>query len=243
MKKSPRFLFCLSVLCVTALLSPPSWAQQQKGQYVPAPVTPPEEGLPPTVPRVFSSQVSSVKQAEKLDIKYHDLTIVLNGYAEIDSGYRQRMMELIEPFKFQITRRKEEFTKDIDDAKRALKDHYKKTKTLIESFENDLNEQAKLYTEAERETIKSVGKQAIESFERKSSEYFKLQAKFIKTYGQLIRFILSNGGGYYYDSGRKDVAFYNAGHYNTFGKMVDDLNKINFDQVQIIKSFAAGPPL
>lgn len=243
MKKTTRFLFCLSVLCVSALISPPSWAQQAKGQYVPTPEAPPEEGLPPTVPRVFSSQVSSVKQAEQLDIKYHDLSIVLNGYAEIDAGYRERMVELIEPFKFQITRRKEEFTKDIEDAKRALKENYKKNQTLIENFEKDLNEQAKFYTEAERETIKKTGKHAIESFENKSGEYFKLQAKFIKTYSQLIRFILANGGSYYYDSGRKAVAFYNPGEANTFVKMVDELNMINFNQKQIMKSFTAGPPL
>lgn len=243
MKKSSRFLLCLSVLCVTALLSPPSWAQQQKGQYVPAPVTPPEEGLPPTVPRIFSSKVTSVRQAEKLDLKYHDLTIVLNGYAELDASYRQRMFEQIQPFKFQVTRRKEEFSKDIEDAKRALKDNYKKTKSLIEGFQKELDEQSKFYTEAERETIRATGEQAIKSFEKKSGEYFKLQANFIKTYSQLVRFILANGGSYYYDSGRKGVAFYNPGHYNTFVKYVDDLKKIDFDQAQLIKSFAAGPPL
>lgn len=243
MKKSSRFLFCLSVLCVTALLSPPSWAQQQKGQYVPAPVTPPEEGLPPTVPRVFSSQVGSVKQAEKLDLKHYELTTMLNGFAETDYAYRGRLMAHLEPFKFQVTRRKEEFAKDMKDAKRGLEDNYKKYKAALADFEKFLGEQQKIFPAAEGETIKKAGEQALKTYKDKSEEYFKLQAKFIKTYGQLVRFILAHGGSYYYDSGRKAVAFYNAGEANTFVKLVDDLNRINFNQRQIIKSFSAGPPL
>lgn len=243
MKKTTRFLFCLSVLCVSALISPPSWAQPAKGQYVPAPVTPPEEGLPPTVPRVFSSQVSSVKQAEKLDLKYYTLTTMLNGFAETDHSYRARLMEQLEPFKFQVTRRKEEFAKDIKDAKSALEDNYKKYKTAVADFEKDLGEQQKTFPAADQDALKKAGAQALKTYKGKSEEYFKLQAKFIKTYSQLVRFILSHGGSYYYDSGRKAVAFYNAGEANTFVKMYDELNMINFNQKQIMKTFTAGPPL
>lgn len=242
MKKTSRFLFCLSILCVSAIASQASWAQV-KGQYVPKQEKPEEDTLPATVPRVFSSQVGSVKQAEKLDLKYYDLTVSLAGFSEVDQSYRASLMEQMEPFKFQVTRRKEEFTKGMDDAKAAVKDNYKKMKALIEAFETQIDEELLFYPEGERKTIEQAGEQAVKSFKKKSDEYFKLQARFIKTYDRLVRFILSNGGAYYYDSASKRLSFYNAGQYNTFGNMVDELNKISFDQNLLIKSFAAGPPL
>ncbi|MCB1591290.1 MAG: hypothetical protein KDI90_02440 [Alphaproteobacteria bacterium] len=242
MKKLGRFLFCLSVLCASVSIGAPAWAQI-KGQYNPQPPAPEEETLPPTVPRVFSSKVGNVKKAEKLDIKLYDVTTVFIGYTEMDVDYRKQMYDLIEPFKFQVTRRKEEFKKDIDNAKKTLKDNYKRTQTLIDNFERDYTESVKTFSPDDQKILEQTGKQAIDSLRKKSTEYFRLQADFIKTYTQLVGFILSNGGGYYYDSGRKAVAFYQGGHYTSFSKMVDRLNLISFNQSQLLKSFQNGPPL
>lgn len=216
---------------------------QVKGQYTPKPQKPEETELPPTVPRVFSSKVTSPKMAEKLDLKYYDLITVLNGYAEADLSYRVRLMELMEPYKFQITRRKEEFEKDIIQAKNTLKDNYKNIQALIADFDKDFSQISKGFSKPDQKALNLAHKAAVGTFERKSKEYFDLQADFIKNYSHLVRFILENGGGYYFEEARQSVMFYNAGHYNTFGKYIDKLNKIGFAQGQIIKSFDAGPPL
>ncbi len=243
MKIFSRFVLAGACFCFPFIAGQDAFSQQLKGQYAPPPVVAEEEALDLYIPRVFSSQVKGVSQAEKLDASYYDLTVALQGFAGIDGTYKERLIELIKPYKFQITRRGSEFKKDLDNAMKASKENYGKMNLLTQQFEEHFNSQVSLFSPEDRKIIETVGQQAIQDFKNRAKKYFYSQADFLKKYNNLVVFILDQGGSYYYDSQSKGIAFYRAGSYKYFKKVVDSLDRVNSEQAELLRSMTPGPPL
>jgi len=243
MKNFTRFILSGACFCAPLIVAEPALAQQLKGQYSPAPKVAEEETLDVVVPRIFSSQVVNVKAGEKLDADYYNLSVLLEGFAEIDRSYKEALFELLQPHYFQVTRRAAEFRKDLETANNSLKENHKKIQDAIESFVKSYDVEAEKFSPQDKEILASMKDKAIKGFKDKSEAYFQRQAKFLKVYSALVRFILKNGGSYYYDSASKGVAFYQAGHYKYFGKLVDQLNELDYQQAQILKTTYSVLPL
>ncbi len=167
----------------------------------------------------------------------------MKEFAAIDDTYKERLVELIKPYKFQITRRGSEFKADLDSAVKGSRDNYEKMNLLIQQFEESFGSQISLFPTEDRKILQALGQQAIEGFRSKAKKYFRSQAEFLKKYNSLIVFILDQGGSYYYDSQSKSIAFYEAGSYKYFKKVVDQLGRINIEQGELLGSMTPGPPL
>lgn len=243
MKNFSRFILAGACFCVPLLSTQPVFSQQVKGQYTPAPKVAEEEKLDPVIPRVFSSQVTDVKSAEKLDEKLYSLTVVLRGFAEVDATYRERLFELVQPVHFQITRRGREFRKDIVSAKKAVNDNYKSLNKYVEQYNVDMKIALEGFDSADKAIIEKVSAEALKSYLLEANKYFDMQAQFVRTYQKLVNFILDKNGGYYYGGDTKTLSFYDAGDAQAFAKLYDTLKKIEYDQVRLIRDMQAGPPL
>lgn len=243
MKSFSRFVLSAACLCAPFVAAKPALSQQLKGQYNPPPKVAEEEALDPVVPRVFSSQLVNVKAGEKLDADYYNLSLLLEGFAEIDRSYKGALFELIQPHHFQVTRRATEFRRDLETANNSLKENYKRTQDAIEGFAKTYDMEVEKFSSQDKDVLASMKDKAIKSFKDKSEAYFQRQAKFLKIYSNLVRFILKNGGSYYYDSGSKGVAFYQAGHAEYFAKLVDQLRELDYQQAQILKTTYSVLPL
>lgn len=219
---------------VFAFFSPNICFGQAVGQYAPrtAPVEDKQEAF---IPRVFSSKLTAGKQAEALDFLYYDLSKALGRFSQIDMSHKEKLIELIEPYKFQLTRRASEFKSDLDAAMKSLNSNYKSMDALIVRANEDFSKLITAFPEDQQKIAKGLWDENVKKFKEQSDVYFKQQHNFLNTYNKLVRFILDQSGGYFYDSATKRVAFYRAGVYQTFGRSVDELNKINHQQKILIR--------
>ncbi len=221
--------------------SPPLHAQTVVGRYVPAKqeAKKNDEG-DVVVPRVFSSKVSDVEKAEKLDRLYYNLSVNLNDFAAIDDTFKSELIELIKPYKFKITRRGGEFKKTLSDAMKTLNDNYKKMITIIKEVDEESKPLRDSFVGEDKDIIAKAWKENIKLFKKRAYRYFKLQNDFLNTYSALVRFILDQGGKYAYDSKTKGVVFFNMGSYTYYGKTVDKLAKIARAQKLVLRETMLG---
>ena len=243
MKIFSRFVLAGACFCFPFIAGQDAFSQQLKGQYNPQPKVVEEETLDPVVPRVFSSQVSDVQKAEKLDQALYSLTLVLNGFVEVDATYKERLFELLQPYKFQVTRRGQEFRKDIASAKKTVKESYDSLNNYVEQYRVNLKAELENFKPEDRKIIEQISEEALKSYLVQANKYFDLQARFIKTYQKLVTFILKNSGGYYHTEGSKVISFYDPGIAESYAKLFDTLTKINFNQVQLVRDMQSGPSL
>jgi len=69
----------------------------------------------------------------------------------------------------------------------------------------------------------------LKEFKNVANTYFKMQHGYLKTYRNLIGFILKQGGSYAYKQGQ-GITFFKFGGYKYFAQNIDKLNKIQYEQ-------------
>ncbi len=232
------FLLKLS-LGVICIVPNTSYAQQYTGDFSKPAEKTKQERYELPIPRIFSTDAVGVKQAEKLDRIYDNLFVSLWNYSSTDFIHQQTLMTLMENEKFRTTRYAQEFTPHMDDALDNLNENYK-------SMMNDIAYAREQYSEireglrmADEKKIEPLWNEKLVAFEKTAKTYFKMQHDFLNTYRNLVGFVLKQGGSYYYKNDTKGVYFYKFGSYHYFGKAIDKLRKISYDQRQFLK---ANPP-
>lgn len=239
MKKYIPHLVAVLSLGVVFVPAKVSFAQIV-GQYTPAKETAEEEELEVIVARVFSSKFETPKRGEALDRLYHNLNATLAAFSAIDDSFKGQLWELMQPYKFQLTRRPDEFKPSLDKALEGLNDNYKSMQKAISNYEQESKQIIDRLPEADKETAEGIWKDTLTSFKGKSDKYFKLQHQYLATYRGLVKFILSQNGSYYYDSPTDKIGFYGFGVYNKYANMVDKINKIHFEQGVIARKNIYG---
>ncbi|MDH5722491.1 MAG: hypothetical protein OEY94_04105 [Alphaproteobacteria bacterium] len=196
-----------------------------------------EERIKP-VPKTFSSHLRSINQAEKLDVEYYNLYVLLWNFAQVNYNHQGKLMAHMEAEKFRYTRYPAEFTKDLEDAMKALNEHYKQTQEALEKAETNYKIIREGIMPDEHETLDELWKEKIDEFESRSKVYFKSQHTFLITYKNLVEYIITQGGSYYYDSNKQGVSFYDVTGYTYFAKSIDTMAKISFDQKEYLRKIA-----
>ncbi|MGH1375309.1 MAG: hypothetical protein ACRBCK_03080 [Alphaproteobacteria bacterium] len=236
MMKVIKYLF-LPCICLLFSVSTfdAAFAQSYRGAYTSA--VPKQKDENP-IPKVFSSQVTSVIQAEKLDILYDELLVSLRQFAATDFIYQAKLSDLISAEKFQYTRYSKEFSSDLNAGMKNLNKNYN---TLLAEIQ-DANNRYIIIKEGIRSidhsTLDPLWEKKIEEFRQAADHHFKLQGRFLNTYKSLIDFILKQGGSYYYKSDDNRVYFYKFGGYKFFGKSIDTLTRISYEQRKNLKENA-----
>ncbi len=211
-------------------------AQQYTGDFSRAPQTPKKEQYLSPVPRIFSSDVTSIKQAEKLDVLYDNLLMSLWNYAQTDFIHQRSLMEHMKPQKFQLTRYAKEFSPDMNDAMHNLNTNYKKMMGEIQDAKDAYAKISENLRMADQKKVAPIWDEKITQLEDDVVSYFKMQHSFLNTYRNLVGFVLKQGGSYYYKQDTQGVYFYKFGSYHFFGKSIDKLKKINYDQKQFLRT-------
>tara|TARA_R110002095_G_scaffold74358_1_gene63422 strand:+ start:1324 stop:2070 length:747 start_codon:yes stop_codon:yes gene_type:complete len=226
-----------SIFCLT--LS--SWSMvahaQYRGSYTKKNEKYVDRAAPP-VPKVFSSQVTSVNEAVKLDELYNELYISLWNYAITDFNYQKKLYTLVEPERFQVTRYPKEFTGDMSDGLDNLNRNYKNMLSDIEHADAQYKEIKVGIRKQDYEVLDKLWPEKIEEFRTFAKQYFGLQHKFLTTYRSLVGFIIKQGGSYYFDTTEYNVKFYQFGGYKFFGQSLDRLHKISYEQKKMLKENA-----
>lgn len=234
-------IFKLSLALVSILslsvLSHNAHAQQYQGDISSKKKKYEDKAAKP-VPKVFSSQVTSVQEAEKLDKLYDELYVGLWNFAVTDFSYQKKFYDLVQPARFETTRYSKEFSVPLKDAIENLNQNYKSMQRDIE----DANAQYEVIKEgilaSDYEILDTLWAEKIEIYRMKAREYFEMQHKFLKTYRSLVAFIIKQGGSYYYDSTEGRVKFYDFAGYKYFGQSIDKLRRITFEQKQMLRANA-----
>ncbi|MFP4098048.1 MAG: hypothetical protein ACLFU1_04615 [Alphaproteobacteria bacterium] len=209
---------------------------QYRGSFVPE--EEPEETVnpeAPPVPQIFSSQVMSKQEAQKLDVLYNSLHISLWNFAVSDFSYQKKLNELMDPKRFHTTRYSKEFSGDLKQALDSLNDNYKKMLRRIERVKEDYTSIREGIRSTDYEVLDPLWDERIGEFEETAKSYFKMQHQYLNTYRNLVAFILKNGGRYFYDSKARRVGFFNFGLYEYFAKQIDKLNDITHEQKKLLK--------
>ncbi len=226
----------LSISCVSA--SSQVAAQNYHGGYSKGSKLEKKDEAQRPIAKVFSSKISSAKQGEHLDIIYNNLYVSLWLYASTGFVHQKKLSNKVTPDKFQNTRYKKEFSGSIEKAMENLNNSYREMQDDIENAERQFVEIRPAIRAADHETIDKLWKDKIDEFRNKSDMYFKLQHKFLNTYGKLVKFIMQQNGRYTYKSGEKAVAFYNFGGYQFYGKSIDSLRMTSFKQRKLLRENA-----
>lgn len=185
-----------------------------------------EAAKPVYAPRVFSSRLTEEKPAQALDRLYYTLSVALRGYALVDATHQERLMELMEPYRFETTRYPAEFKPDMDDAMEDLNKNYKKMQEEIAKADKAFAAIRSDFSPENREAVDTLWEEQKKVFADRSNAYFSLQHDFLLTYKGLVDFILKRPGTYYYNTGTRKMTFNNIGAYRYFGKSVDNLRLI-----------------
>ncbi len=214
-----------------------SEAQSYKGDYSnkPAQSKKIDEAAPP-IPKIFSSKVSSVTQAEKLDVIYNDLLISLWLYASTDFTYQKALFSNMAAERFQLTRYKKEFSGDLRNAMNNLNKNSKGMAKDIDSAQEKYIKIRETIRLSEQEELEVLWDKKIEELKKDSKSYFKMQHRFLNFYNSLVNFILKQGGSYYYDSKDQQVKFYQYAGYKFFGGTIDKLRKLTYEQITLLKT-------
>ena len=181
--------------------------------------------------RIFSPKLKNTVEAEKLDRLYHSLENYLWDISEITILHQNALMTLMEPKKFQYTRRHTEFKPTLAKAMTELNKSRNNFKAFIEKNNQEFEVIKPAFGE-EQEATEALWKETIAAFESRAEEYFKSQNKYLNLYNKLVSYIMANAGGYYYNSTANKIAFYKVEEYTFFGETLDKLNKIAYAQKQ-----------
>ncbi len=226
-----------SIFCLIAVSLPSVAHAQYKGSYTGKNKKYVDKAARP-VPKVFSTQVTSTKQAEKLDEIYNELYVSLWNYAITDFTYQKKLYALIEPQRFQITRYSKEFKGVLTDAMDNLNKNSKNIDKDIEDANLKYKEIKEGIREVDYEILDKLWTEKIAEFRHDAKQFLKMQHAFLKTYRSLVGFIIKQGGSYYFDTNEQRVKFYKFAGYKFFGKSVDKLRKITYEQKKFLKSKA-----
>ncbi len=181
--------------------------------------------------RIFSPKLKNTVEAEKLDRLYHSLENYLWDISEITILHQNALMTLMEPKKFQYTRRHTEFKPTLAKAMTELNKSRNNFKAFIEKNNQEFEVIKPAFGE-EQEAAEALWKETIGAFEKRTNEYFKSQNKYLNLYNKLVSYIMARAGGYYYNSTANKIAFYKVEEYTFFGETLDKLNKIAYAQKQ-----------
>ncbi len=195
-----------------------------------------KEKLEIIVPRVFSSQVSSVQQTEKLDEVYDGLYSALWNYAISDLNYQKQLYSLLENKRFRTTRYAAEFSGVLKSTLNNLNSNHKKMQKAIEEANLDFEYIRKHVSKEDQQKLDVLWTDKIDEYKKFANQYFKMEHQFLKTYRNLAAFILKQGGSYYYDRIARTVKFYKLGAYEFYGQLIDKLHIISYKQVSLLKS-------
>lgn len=237
------FVRLKTILYISAALTlvtaaSPVQAQTYKGDYRAAPKPQEKDMAAKPVPKVFSSEVSSAAQAQKLDYLYYNLFVTLRNFAVTDGVYKAKLYDLLDPQRFKYTRYSEEFSGDLKAAMDDLNANYKAVRMSIDDAKVKYEEIKRDINITEHEKLDALWEEKLGEFTQTSDRYFKLQNQFLNTYRTLVAFILKQGGSYYYKTGEDRVYFYRFEGYKYYGTTIDKLNKINFEQNKLIDETA-----
>ncbi len=232
-------IIVITCLFSTYMYAPsPTYAQGYKGGYLGEKKQKQKQKdkakKPP--PRIFSSKLESVAQAEKLDRLYDNLLASLWMYAGTDFHYQNKLYAHIQPEKFQNTRYSKEFTVDMNAAMDNLNKNYAKMTSDIKNAQEKYIEIKEGIKMVDHEILDKLWDEKINAFKNVSEEYFRMQGTFLNTYKGLVAFILKQSGSYYYKATEKRVYFYKFGGYKLFGQYIDKLNMTRFEQKQLLKT-------
>lgn len=188
------------------------------------------------VPKIFSSQVSSTKEAEKLDIIYNNLHASLWNFAGSDFIYQKKLYDLLKLERFKLTRYPAEFKGLMEDSMGNLNTNYKTMQSEIATARQSYVDIKEGIREADYEVLDVLWEEKLTAFETHSEAYFKMQHAFLKTYKSMVKFIIKQGGSYYYKPASRSLHFYQNSGKQYFGKTLDKLRRISFEQRKHIKS-------
>ena len=191
------------------------------------------------VTKVFSSKVMSTTQAEKLDVLYNNLSVSLWNYAITDFRYQKKLFSLMESKRFKTTRYSKEFSRDLDAALKNLNKNHSDLMSEITKAEDEYVFVREAIRSIDYEILDPLWRKKMDEFETRANTYFKMQHAFLKTYRNLVAFILKQGGSYYYKTDTQRVHFYRFEGYKFFGKSLDRLNKISYEQRKFLRE---NPP-
>lgn len=233
---SKIFKLSLALVSILSLSMMPSdaHAQQYQGEYAPQQKKYEDKAAPP-VPRVFSSQVTSAQEAQKLDIIYNELYVSLWNYAITDFNYQKKFYSLVRPEKFETTRYSKEFSGVLKNAIENLNQNYQ---SMTEDISNANKKYAQIkegIRQEDYETLDPLWETKVGEFEAYAKLYFNMQHKYLKTYKSLVAFIIEQGGSYYYVQNERSVKFYDFSGYKYFGQSIDRLRKITFEQKKMLR--------
>ncbi|PCI98058.1 MAG: hypothetical protein COB14_08325 [Alphaproteobacteria bacterium] len=213
-------------------------AQNYHGGYSKNSTQKPKDKAARPVPKVFSSQTSSVQQGLKLDAIYNNLYVSLWLYAGVNFVHQKKLSAKMRPEKFQLTRYTKEFSGDMTKAMDNLNNGYNDMLADIENAEKQYIEIKEGITAADHEKLDALWKEKITEFTSKAKTYFKLQHHFLNTYRKLVNFILKQSGSYTYKSNEKQVYFYKFGGYKFYGQSIDSLRMTSFKQRKLLRENA-----
>jgi hypothetical protein len=240
MKRNICFFVSLFVLG-----SPVSGAYAQKldtpgfgSPYYSAPDT--LEKKPIAAPRTFSSQLTEEEPALELDRLYYRLTIALLEYARADATHQERLMELMAPYRFEMTRYAAEFEGDMAAAMDDLNAHYKDMREEIEKADKDFVLIRHQFSKGQHAKVDALWEKHKALFVVYSKKYFDLQHDHLKAYKRLVRFILERPGTYYYNAGAKNMSFNDVGAYRYFGQSIDNLKYIARKKRDLLEEGMSG---
>ena len=181
--------------------------------------------------RIFSPKLKNTVEAEKLDRLYHSLENYLWDVSEVTILHQNALMTLMEPKKFQYTRRHTEFKPTLAKAMTELNKSRNNFKAFIEKNNQEFEVIKPAFGE-EQEAAEALWKETISAFQKRVDEYFMSQNKYLNLYNKLVSYIMARAGGYYYNSTADKIAFYKVEEYTAFGESLDKLNKIAYAQRQ-----------
>lgn len=231
-----KTVYILFLLFFIALVGIPQVSfAQYKGS-----LTPTQQRTDPAskpIPKIFSSRVSSVEQAEKLDALHHNLEVSLWNFGVTDLIYQRELYALLEPERFKITRYTAEFEQPLMKAMNNLNANYKTMDAEIEKADIEFQTLRIGMLEEDLETIDVLWSQRLEEFKARSMRYFKMQNDFLNTYKSMVNFILEQGGSYAFN-GIDGIRFYKAGGYQFFSRTLDRLRQTTFNQRTFLRSNA-----
>ncbi|MCK5375110.1 MAG: hypothetical protein KAJ40_07485 [Alphaproteobacteria bacterium] len=227
-----------SLLLTASLISFPclkSAHAQYHGYYPGQQIAEEKNKTTPIIPQIFSSQVSSVQQAKKIDVLYNTLYVSLWNYAMSDVNYQKKLYNLISSEHFQTTRYMAEFSETMNNAMVNLNENYKKLHKNIDAANREYLHIKETIRLADYDVLDKLWSEKIAEYEQRANNYFKMQHEFLNTYRALVAFIIKQGGGYYYDTSERSVKFFKFGAYEYFAKALDKLYKLTYEQKKLLK--------
>lgn len=236
--RTPKLVFVLFLTLSFVVVNTNAAFAQYHGAYPGQKDDDEKEKLESNIPQIFSSQVSSVDQAKKLDEVYDGLHAALWNFAISDFNYQKQLYDLLINERFQTTRYAAEFSSVLKSAMTNLNENHTKMQKAVEEAALDFKYVRERVRAADQETLDKLWASKIAEYEKSAEQYFKMEHMFLKTYRSMVAFILEQGGGYYYDSNAQTLKFYKLGAYDYYCKTLDKLHVISYEQTKLLKSHA-----